>query len=84
MGASKPVLTAQRASILGSFLHRSGGILLLLIVTEREAFALAYTDPGSGALLWQMLVAAFVGAAFYFRRFLSWVKSKKKDHELDK
>jgi hypothetical protein len=31
--------------------------------------AYAYIDPGSGALLWQMLVAGFVGALFYFRRF---------------
>jgi hypothetical protein len=30
----------------------------------------AYIDPGSGALLWQALMAAFVGAAYYFRRFI--------------
>jgi hypothetical protein len=30
----------------------------------------AYIDPGSGALVWQALVAAFVGAAYYFRHFL--------------
>jgi hypothetical protein len=26
-------------------------------------------DPGSGALIWQMLAAAAVGVLFYFRNF---------------
>jgi hypothetical protein len=30
---------------------------------------LAYVDPGSGALIWQMLAAAAVGVLFYFRSF---------------
>ena len=30
--------------------------------------AYAYTDPGTGLLLWQMLVAFFVGAGFYYRK----------------
>ena len=29
--------------------------------------AFAYVDPGSGALLLQMLIAGFVGALFYLR-----------------
>lgn len=29
---------------------------------------LAYVDPGSGLLIWQALVAAFLGALFYFKR----------------
>jgi nitrate/nitrite transporter NarK len=53
-------------------------LLVLLIGTEREARA--YTDPGTGAMIWQMLVAGFVGAAFYFRRFTTWFKKKgRKD-----
>jgi hypothetical protein len=28
----------------------------------------AYIDPGAGALVWQSIIAAFVGAMFYFRR----------------
>jgi hypothetical protein len=48
------------------------GVLLLA-----EAPAAAYTDPGSGALLWQILVAGFVGALFYFRRITSWFKRRK-------
>lgn len=30
---------------------------------------LGYVDPGSGALIWQMLAAAAVGVLFYFRNF---------------
>lgn len=41
----------------------------------------AYTDPGTGALIWQMLVAGFVGALFYVRRFTSWFRTRKKDNE---
>lgn len=36
----------------------------------------AYTDPGSGALIWQLLMAGFVGFLFYFRQSFSWIKSK--------
>jgi len=50
-------------------------LFLLSFATERPAHA--YTDPGSGVLIWQMLVAGFVGVAFYFRRFTSWFKGKK-------
>ena len=45
---------------------------------------LAYVDPGSGQLLWQMLVAAAVGSLFYIKRFRDMVakfaaKLLKKD-----
>jgi hypothetical protein len=52
---------------------------LLLFATEREARA--YTDPGTGAMIWQMLAAGAVGVLFYFRRFISWFKTKKKDEK---
>jgi hypothetical protein len=32
--------------------------------------AQGYVDPGAGAMLWQILAAAFVGAVFFFRRFI--------------
>ncbi len=35
--------------------------------------ARAYADPGSGALIWQMLAAGFVGVLFYLRKFVSWL-----------
>jgi hypothetical protein len=48
---------------------------LAMFATEREARA--YTDPGTGALLWQMMVAGLVGVGFYFRRITSWFKNRK-------
>jgi hypothetical protein len=36
---------------------------------------LLYTDPGSGAMIWQLLVAAGLGAAFYFRHYLDRVRT---------
>jgi hypothetical protein len=68
---------------MGSSLRKTLRILPLLFLlsfaTERQACA--YTDPGSGVLIWQMLVAGFVGVAFYFRRFTSWFKGKKGPKE---
>ena len=54
---------------------------ILVLGTEPRAYA--YTDPGSGALLWQALVAAFVGAGFYFRKFLFHLIPKKKIEKED-
>jgi hypothetical protein len=34
----------------------------------------AYMDPGTGALIWQTLLAAGIGVTFYFRRVLRWFK----------
>ena len=42
------------------------GVLLFVLASERPAHA--YTDPGSGMLIWQGVVAAFLGASFYFRK----------------
>jgi O-antigen/teichoic acid export membrane protein len=60
-------------------LHRRNSVLWLLalgFLTVREANA--YTDPGTGALLWQMLAAGLVGVMFYFRKFTNWFGKKKK------
>jgi hypothetical protein len=34
---------------------------------------LAYIDPGSGLLIWQLIVAAFLGVLFQIRRFRDYV-----------
>ena len=34
---------------------------------------IAYIDPGSGALLWQTIVAAFVGFLFYLKKTRRWI-----------
>jgi hypothetical protein len=44
-------------------------VLTVLVLWAAEGRLDAYIDPGSGALIWQAIVAGFVGAAFYFRRF---------------
>jgi hypothetical protein len=42
----------------------------------------AYIDPGSGALLWQALLAVFVGALFYirsiYRLVLNWISGLRQ------
>ena len=45
---------------------------LVLIVAEVDAYA--YTDPGTGTLILQVLMAAVFGAMFYLRRLISWVR----------
>ena len=43
---------------------------------------IAYTDPGTGALIWQLLAATGIGFIFYFKRYLRWIsklfKKEKK------
>jgi hypothetical protein len=34
---------------------------------------LAYIDPGQGPLVWQMIVAAFVGFVFYLKQTRRWI-----------
>jgi len=54
-------------------------ITLLGLILAIPSEAHAYTDPGSGALIWQFLVAAFIGGMFYLRKLVSWFKSEKKN-----
>ena len=58
-------------------------MLLTILSAKLAAFFLLYTDPGSGALLLQLLFAALLGAAFYLRRFKEKIfrlfTSKKSD-----
>lgn len=51
-------------------------VLVLLLADVKEAKA--YADPGTGAMIWQLLSAAFVGAMFYCRRFLTSIKRRRK------
>ncbi|HYP27271.1 MAG TPA: hypothetical protein VE262_11180 [Blastocatellia bacterium] len=50
---------------------------ILLIVAETKVFA--YTDPGTGTLIWQVVMAAIFGAMFYVRRFIAWFRSTRND-----
>jgi hypothetical protein len=64
---------------------RDGLVAAATIVLAAEARLGAYIDPGSGALIWQAILAAFFGGAFYFRRFLTrltfWKKSDKTEND---
>ena len=51
--------------------------LLVLISFGTERAANAYADPGSGMLIWQMMVAGIVGVGFYFRRITGWFRNRK-------
>jgi hypothetical protein len=52
-----------------------------------RALMFLYTDPGSGALLWQLLVAGFIGALFYarlfFRRAIAMIFCKRRGRQDD-
>ena len=50
--------------------------LIVLILAESRAYA--YTDPGSGTLIWQLLIGAAVGVMFYFRKIVYWVRSRTR------
>jgi hypothetical protein len=44
--------------------------------SRASSLFLLYTDPGAGALLWQLLLAALVGGAFYARLLIRQVKTR--------
>ena len=48
---------------------------LLVVCLAFPRAARAYIDPGSGALIWQALLAAFFGAMFYGRRIVRSVRA---------
>jgi len=51
----------------------------LLLLAAQPAYA--YADPGSGILLWQLLLAGVSGALFYLRRLLRGRRADKKPDE---
>lgn len=51
-------------------------LLALAIVAVSAREASAYTDPGSGILLWQLVTGAAVGALFYVRRLAIWIRTR--------
>lgn len=53
-------------------------MFLLIAVTLSESQAFAYGDPGSGAMLWQLLLAASFGVMFYIRRIIVWTRGAIK------
>jgi len=41
----------------------------------------AYSDPGSGALLLQLLMAGLVGLLFQIRKITSWFKNRRQEKQ---
>ncbi|HEU0185775.1 MAG TPA: hypothetical protein VFS27_10710 [Blastocatellia bacterium] len=59
------------------------GISFLYIFNYSDIHTLAilYTDPGSGALVWQLLVASFFGILFYLRAFIRRIAAMMSDRK---
>ncbi len=60
-------------------MHMVRGFLVclpLLLATPSKAHA--YADPGTGAFLYQAAYAAFLGGAYYLRRFLGRIWTRRK------
>jgi hypothetical protein len=49
-------------------------LVFTLFVAKGKAFA--YTDPGSGAMLWQLLLATILSAVFTVRYFFQRIKTR--------
>jgi len=54
-----------------------GSLLLLPLLLASPSKAYGYVDPGSGSFIYQAIYAAFIGAAFYFRKFLGRIFGKR-------
>jgi hypothetical protein len=54
-------------------------LAIVMIATERPA--MAYVDPGTGAIIWQSILALVAGVAFSFRRINFWFKNRKSKNE---
>lgn len=50
--------------------------ILLLLSSPPKLFG--YADPGTGAFIYQAAYAAFIGGAFYFRKFLNRIFRKRQ------
>jgi hypothetical protein len=69
------VITAERLRNAGGRHFPRSLPLGALLFFGSCAQAAAYTDPGAGALLWQLLVAGFFGSLFYLRKLTAWFKA---------
>lgn len=50
---------------------------ILVVLFIAAVPAAAYTDPGSGLLIWQMAGAFFVGCVYQVRKFLIRLRKRK-------
>lgn len=52
-------------------------LLVLLLAAERDLKA--YADPGTGALLWQAIVAGLIGGLYYLRKLTGYFRRKDRN-----
>jgi hypothetical protein len=45
---------------------------VLLLALPRGLYG--YVDPGTGAMVWQLVIASAIGTLFYARRLVKWIK----------
>jgi hypothetical protein len=55
---------------------RVGRLITVAVISEQSLRA--YTDPGSGTLVWQLLLGGLVGLSFELRRIKNWFSRKFK------
>ena len=53
--------------------------VVLLVTFQQDGYA--YTDPGSGALLWQIILVSFSAALFHVRRVWHWIVRRREAPE---
>jgi hypothetical protein len=57
-------------------MNLSISFLYIFNLIDIHTLAFLYADPGSGALIWQLLVASFFGILFYVRTFIRKIKGR--------
>ena len=85
LGMRYPFALAARRPEVGSRPGRNSVLLLtirvlvvvLALVLATPVSAYGYADPGTGAFLYQAAYAAFLGIAFYLRKFLNRIGRKR-------
>jgi hypothetical protein len=55
-----------------------------LLINSSFSTFLFYTDPGSGTLVWQLLLAAFFGGMFYVRRLKDLITQRKQQRRVSR
>ncbi len=51
---------------------------LLLVVVAAERDLKAYVDPGTGSMIWQLVVAGAIGVLYYIRKFTAIFRKKDR------
>ena len=58
--------------------------IIVVVIWCSDAYA--YIDPGTGALMWQAVVAALIGGLFYIKKVRDWfvtkIKSLRKSNDI--